>query len=203
MKRRAFITGVTGQDGSDLAELLLAKGYEVHGMIRRASYFNRKRIDHLFRDPQNRNVRFFLHYGDMSDSSNMNRVLEKVNPHEIYNLAAQSHVAVSFEVPEYTADVDATGTLPLADSGWCVLRASSDHAEYPVLDNYVYATTSPVYVTVAGRAPRSPADAAWFSAWIDRVREATERHPDWNSPAEKAAVLARLAAARAVYERLR
>lgn len=116
MKRRAFITGVTGQDGSYLAELLLTKGYEVHGMIRRASYFNRKRIDHLFRDPQNRNVRFFLHYGDMSDSSNMNRVLEKVNPHEIYNLAAQSHVAVSFEVPEYTADVDATGTLRILDA---------------------------------------------------------------------------------------
>ena len=116
MKRRAFITGVTGQDGSYLAELLLAKGYEVHGMIRRASSFNRKRIDHLFRDPQNRNVRFFLHYGDMSDSSNMNRVLEKINPHEIYNLAAQSHVAVSFEVPEYTADVDATGTLRILDA---------------------------------------------------------------------------------------
>ena len=96
-----------------------------------------------------------------------------------------------------------SGTLPLRDSGWCVLRASSDGAEYPVLDNYVYATTSPVYVTIAGRAPRSSADAAWFGAWIDRVREATERYPDWNSPAEKAAVLARLAAAHAVYERLR
>jgi TolB protein len=98
---------------------------------------------------------------------------------------------------------DASGTLPIRDSGWCLLRASSDQAEYPVLDNYVYATTSPVYVTVAGRAPRSAADAAWFSAWIDRVAEATARHPDWNSPDEKAAVLARLAAARAVYERLR
>ena len=97
---------------------------------------------------------------------------------------------------------DDSGTLPISDSGWCLLRASSDRAEYPVLDNYVYATTSPVYVTVAVRKPRSSADAAWFAAWIDRVREATERHPDWNSPAEKAAVLARLAAARAVYERL-
>jgi GDPmannose 4,6-dehydratase len=116
MKKRAFITGVTGQDGSYLAEHLLEKGYDVHGMIRRASYFNRKRIDHLFKDTQNKNVRFFLHYGDMSDSSNMNRLLEKINPHEIYNLAAQSHVAVSFEVPEYTADVDATGTLRILDA---------------------------------------------------------------------------------------
>jgi hypothetical protein len=98
---------------------------------------------------------------------------------------------------------DSSGTLPLGRSGWCLLRASSDRAEYPVLDNYVYATTSPVYVTVAGKAPRSPADAAWFGAWIDRIRETTDRYPDWNSPAEKAGVLARLAAARQVYERLR
>ena len=98
---------------------------------------------------------------------------------------------------------DANGTFALKDSGWCVLRASSDRAEYPVLDNYVYATTSPVYVTIDGRAPRSPEDAAWFSAWIERIREATERHPDWNSADEKAEVLARLADAHAVYERLR
>jgi GDPmannose 4,6-dehydratase len=116
MQKRAFITGVTGQDGSYLSELLLEKGYEVHGMIRRASYFNRKRIDHLFSESRSRKTRLFLHYGDMSDSSNMNRLLEKINPHEIYNLAAQSHVAVSFEVPEYTADVDATGTLRILDA---------------------------------------------------------------------------------------
>jgi GDPmannose 4,6-dehydratase len=116
MQKRAFITGVTGQDGSYLTELLLDKGYEVHGMIRRASYFNRKRIDHLFTDTRGKKIRFFLHYGDMSDSSNMNRLLEKINPHEIYNLAAQSHVAVSFEVPEYTADVDASGTLRILDA---------------------------------------------------------------------------------------
>jgi GDPmannose 4,6-dehydratase len=115
MKKRAFITGVTGQDGSYLSEFLLEKGYEVHGMIRRASYFNRKRVDHLFKDTQGKNVRFFLHYGDMSDSSNMNRLLEKINPHEIYNLAAQSHVGVSFEVPEYTVDVNAIGTLRILD----------------------------------------------------------------------------------------
>ena len=116
MNKIAFITGVTGQDGSYLAELLLEKGYEVHGMIRRASYFNRKRIDHLFKDSHNKNVHFFLHYGDMSDSSNLNRLLEKIQPQEIYNLAAQSHVAVSFEVPEYTADADATGTLRILDA---------------------------------------------------------------------------------------
>ncbi|HAJ80565.1 MAG TPA: GDP-mannose 4,6-dehydratase [Fibrobacteres bacterium] len=116
MKKRAFITGVTGQDGSYLAELLLGKGYEVHGMVRRSSSFNRQRIDHLFKDTHSEDVRFFLHYGDMSDSSNMNRLLEKINPHEIYNLAAQSHVAVSFEVPEYTADVDASGTLRILDA---------------------------------------------------------------------------------------
>jgi hypothetical protein len=97
---------------------------------------------------------------------------------------------------------DVGGTLPVGASGWCLLRASSDRAEYPVLDNYPYATTSPVYVTVAGRPPHSSADAAWFAAWIDRVREATERYPDWNSPVEKSAVLARLADARAVYTRL-
>jgi GDPmannose 4,6-dehydratase len=116
MQKRAFITGVTGQDGSYLTELLLEKGYEVHGMIRRASYFNRKRIDHLFTESKAKNKTFFLHYGDMSDSSNMNRLVEKINPHEVYNLAAQSHVAVSFEVPEYTADVDATGTLRILDA---------------------------------------------------------------------------------------
>ncbi|MBS0373434.1 MAG: CehA/McbA family metallohydrolase [Proteobacteria bacterium] len=99
--------------------------------------------------------------------------------------------------------LEASGSLPLRDSGWCVLRASADRAEHPVLDNYPYATTSPVYVTVAGRAPRSPADAAWFMAWIDRVREATERHPDWNTPGERQGVLDRLASARAVFERLR
>ncbi len=111
MKRRAFITGMTGQDGSYLTELLLGKGYEVHGMIRRASYFNRKRIDQLITDTPDYRERLFLYYGDMSDSSSMNRLLEKINPHEIYNLAAQSHVGVSFEVPEYTADVNAVGTL--------------------------------------------------------------------------------------------
>lgn len=112
-KKKALITGISGQDGSYLAEQLLEKNYEVHGMIRRASSFNRKRIEHLLED---RNRRIILHYGDMADSSNMNRMLEKIGPDEIYNLAAQSHVRVSFEVPEYTADVDAIGTLRLLDA---------------------------------------------------------------------------------------
>ena len=99
--KKALITGITGQDGSYLAELLLHKNYEVHGIIRRASTFNTKRIDHLYKDPHNKNIKMFLHYGDMTDSSNLNRILEKVQPDEIYNLAAQSHVKVSFEVPEY------------------------------------------------------------------------------------------------------
>ena len=114
--KKALITGITGQDGSYLAELLLEKGYEVHGIIRRASSFNTKRIDHLYRDPHKRNVKMFLHYGDMTDSSNLNRILEKVQPDEIYNLAAQSHVKVSFEVPEYTAEVDGIGVLRFLDA---------------------------------------------------------------------------------------
>jgi len=114
--KRALISGITGQDGSYLAELLLDKGYEVHGIIRRASQFNTQRIDHLYQDPHKENVRFFLHYGDLTDSSNVNRLVEKVAPNEIYNLGAQSHVQVSFEVPEYTAEVDAIGTLRFLDA---------------------------------------------------------------------------------------
>ena len=116
MSKKALITGITGQDGSYLAEQLLEKGYEVHGIIRRASSFNTGRIDHLYKDPHNKDVKLFLHYGDLTDSSNLNRVLEKIGPDEIYNLAAQSHVKVSFEVPEYTAEVDAIGTLRFLDA---------------------------------------------------------------------------------------
>lgn len=114
--KKALITGITGQDGSYLAEFLLEKGYEVHGMIRRASTFNTKRIDHLFENPEIGNKKLFLHYGDLSDSSNINRLLEKIQPDEIYNLGAQSHVKVSFEVPEYTAQTDAVGTLRIFDA---------------------------------------------------------------------------------------
>ncbi len=112
----ALVTGVTGQDGSYLAELLLNKGYEVHGIKRRASQFNTDRIDHLYTDPHEEEVRFFLHYGDMTDSSNLIRIVQETQPDEIYNLAAQSHVQVSFDSPEYTADVDALGTLRLLEA---------------------------------------------------------------------------------------
>ncbi len=114
--KRALITGITGQDGSYLAELLLEKGYEVHGIKRRASLFNTQRVDHIYEDPHVENSRFRLHYGDLTDSSNLTRILSEVRPDEVYNLGAQSHVAVSFEAPEYTADVDALGTLRLLEA---------------------------------------------------------------------------------------
>lgn len=114
--KKALITGITGQDGSYLAELLLKKGYEVHGLIRRSSSFNTGRIDHLYKDPHINNVHLFLHYGDLSDSSNIARIIEKIKPDEIYNLGAQSHVRVSFDVPEYTGDVVALGALRILDA---------------------------------------------------------------------------------------
>ena len=112
----ALITGVTGQDGSYLAELLLEKGYEVHGIKRRASSLNTERVDHIYQDKHEKNQKFFLHYGDLTDSSNLTRIIKDVQPDEVYNLGAQSHVAVSFECPEYTADVDAMGTLRLLEA---------------------------------------------------------------------------------------
>ena len=114
--KKALITGVTGQDGSYLAEFLLKKGYEVHGIKRRASSLNTQRIDHIFEDPHSDNIRFKLHYGDLTDSSNLTRILRDIEPDEVYNLGAQSHVAVSFEAPEYTADVDAMGSLRILEA---------------------------------------------------------------------------------------
>lgn len=116
MSKKALISGITGQDGSYLAEILLKKGYEVHGIIRRSSSFNTGRIEHLMMDKKIMNKSFFLYHGDITDTSNLNRLLEKIKPDEIYNLAAQSHVKVSFEVPEYTAEVDAIGTLRFLDA---------------------------------------------------------------------------------------
>jgi GDPmannose 4,6-dehydratase len=116
MAKRALITGITGQDGAYLAELLLAKGYEVHGIKRRASSFNTDRIDHLYQDPHERGVRLHLHYGDLTDATNLIRIVQQVQPAEIYNLAAQSHVQVSFETPEYTANSDALGTLRILEA---------------------------------------------------------------------------------------
>jgi GDPmannose 4,6-dehydratase len=129
--KRALITGITGQDGSYLTELLLGKGYEVHGIIRRASTFNTGRIDHVFRDPHDADTRLFLHYGDLSDGTGLRRVLERVRPDEVYNLGAQSHVKVSFEAPTYTADVDAVGTLRL-------LEALRDHVKVVGRDVRIY-----------------------------------------------------------------
>ena len=114
--KKALITGVTGQDGSYLAEFLLEKGYEVHGIKRRSSLFNTQRIDHIYTDPHIEHGRLKLHYGDLSDTSNLTRIIRDIEPDEVYNLGAQSHVAVSFESPEYTADVDALGTLRLLEA---------------------------------------------------------------------------------------
>ena len=116
MIKKALITGITGQDGSYLAELLLDKGYEVHGIKRRSSSFNTERIDHIYQDPHDKNPNFYLHYGDLSDASNLTRIIKEVEPDEVYNLAAQSHVAVSFLSPEYTADITGLGTLRILES---------------------------------------------------------------------------------------
>src|SRR5579871_3353627 len=114
--KRALITGITGQDGSYLAELLLAKGYEVHGVVRRSSSFNTERVDHLYRDPHERGVRFFLHHGDLNDASSLQSIVGEVRPDEVYNLGAQSHVRVSFDIPEYTGEVTALGAIRLLEA---------------------------------------------------------------------------------------
>ena len=115
-KKRALITGITGQDGSYLAEFLLEKGYQVYGIKRRSSLFNTQRVDHIYQDRHEQDVDFTMHYGDLTDTSNLTRIIQEVQPDEVYNLGAQSHVAVSFEAPEYTADVDAIGTLRLLEA---------------------------------------------------------------------------------------
>lgn len=143
--KKALITGITGQDGSYLTELLIGKGYEVHGIIRRHSTISTTRIDHLFEDPEIGNKTLFLHYGDLTDSSNLNRIIEKVQPDEIYNLAAQSHVAVSFEVPEYTAEATGVGTLRLLDA----IR------ENGLKCKFYQASTSELFGGLPGTAPQS------------------------------------------------
>ncbi len=164
--KRALITGITGQDGSYLAEFLLGKGYEVHGIIRRASTFNTKRIDHLMDNKEIMDKKLFLYHGDLADSSNLNRVLEKAQPDEIYNLAAQSHVQVSFEVPEYTAEVDAIGTIRLLDA----IKESG------LKTKFYQASTSELYGGLPGTEPqnektpfypRSPYGAAkLYAYWV-------------------------------------
>lgn len=145
MLKKALITGITGQDGSYLAELLLDKGYTVHGIIRRSSSFNTKRIDHLYENPAISGKTLFLHYGDMTDSSNLNRLIERIEPDEIYNLAAQSHVQVSFEVPEYTAESDAMGTLRILDA----IRESG------IKTKFYQASTSELFGGLPDTAPQS------------------------------------------------
>jgi GDPmannose 4,6-dehydratase len=174
--KKALITGITGQDGSYLAELLLEKGYEVHGIIRRSSSFNTGRIDHLYQDRHEDDVRLTLHYGDLADSSSLNRIVEKVAPDEIYNLAAQSHVKVSFEIPEYTGDVTGLGTLRLLDAiretevPARFYQASSSEL-YGKVQEVPQSETTPFY-------PRSPyAAAKIYSFWIVKnYREAYDIH---------------------------
>ncbi len=163
--KKALITGITGQDGSYLAELLLEKGYEVHGIIRRSSSFNTGRIEHLYQDFHSKDARVFLHYGDLADSSALSRLLEKIQPDEIYNLAAQSHVRVSFDIPEYTADVVGLGTMRILDA----------IKETKINTRFYQASTSELYGKVVETPqtektpfyPRSPyACAKLYSYWI-------------------------------------
>ena len=176
--KRALITGITGQDGAYLAELLLAKGYEVHGVKRRSSSFNTGRIDHLYRDPHEEDVRLTLHYGDMTDATNIIRIIQETQPHEIYNLAAQSHVQVSFETPEYTANADGVGTLRVLEAIRILGLASTTR--------FYQASTSELYGLVQAVPqnektpfyPRSPyAAAKLYAYWITvNYREAYGIH---------------------------
>ncbi|MDE0917242.1 MAG: GDP-mannose 4,6-dehydratase [Flavobacteriales bacterium] len=178
MVKRALITGITGQDGAYLAELLLGKGYEVHGIKRRASSFNTSRIDHLYQDPHEKDVKLKLHYGDMTDSSNLIRIVQEVQPDEIYNLAAQSHVQVSFETPEYTADVDSLGTLRLLEAirilgleKTCRFYQASTSELFGKVQETPQRETTPFY-------PRSPYGVAkLYAYWIVKnYREAYGIH---------------------------
>ena len=167
MTKIALITGITGQDGSYLAELLLEKGYEVHGIVRRSSTFNRSRIEHLFKDPHESNNNLTLHYGDLNDGSNLTRLIESIKPNEIYNLAAQSHVRVSFDMPEYTGDVVALGTLRLLDAirdskiKTKIYQASSSEM-YGLVQHVPQTEDTPFY-------PRSPYGVAKvYAYWITK-----------------------------------
>ena len=167
MAKTALITGITGQDGSYLAEFLLAKGYEVHGIKRRASSFNTQRIDHIYQDPHEPNPALHLHYGDLTDSSNLTRILSEVKPDEVYNLGAQSHVAVSFEAPEYTADVDATGTLRLLEAiRFLGLEKTTRFYQASTSELYGKVQETPQTETTPFH-PRSPyAVAKMYAYWI-------------------------------------
>jgi GDPmannose 4,6-dehydratase len=171
----AFITGVTGQDGSYLAELLLEKGYEVHGLIRRSSSFNTARIDHIYQDPHSPNPKLFLHYGDLTDGVNMTNLIHQIQPTEVYNLGAQSHVQVSFTMPQYTAQVDAVGAVALLES----IRASGVNCRYyQASTSELYGSTPPPQNELSAFRPRSPYAAAKLMAYWSTVnyREAYGVH---------------------------
>lgn len=171
MKKRAFITGITGQDGSYLAELLLLKGYEVHGLIRRASTFNTARIDHLYLDPHDTAARLFLHYGDLSDGARMVTLLSEIKPDEVYNLGAQSHVRVSFEEPEHTGDTTGIGAIRLLEA---VRLAGIDTRYYQASSSEMFGATPPPQDETTPFYPRSPYGAAKvYSYWVTKnYREA-------------------------------
>src|SRR5512139_1471165 len=174
----ALVTGTTGQDGAYLAELLLAKGYAVHGVKRRSSSLNTQRVDHLYVDPHIENARFFLHYGDMTDATNLIRLLQETQPTEIYNLAAQSHVQVSFETPEYTASADALGTLRLLEA-IRILKLEKRVRFYQASTSELYGNTSQIPQSeTTPFAPRSPYGAAkLYAYWITvNYREAYGIH---------------------------
>jgi GDPmannose 4,6-dehydratase len=164
--KRALITGVTGQDGSYLAELLLEKGYEVHGVIRRSSSFNTSRIEHLYKDPHETDNRFHLHYGDITDGVGISNLVREIEPNEIYNLAAQSHVKVSFEMPDFTAQVDAVGTIRLLEA---IRAAGIDTRFYQASTSELYGSTPPPQSESSIFAPQSPYGAAkLYSYWVVR-----------------------------------
>ncbi|MEV0792154.1 GDP-mannose 4,6-dehydratase [Kribbella sp. NPDC050459] len=169
--KKAFITGITGQDGSYLAELLLAKGYEVHGLIRRASTFNTKRIDHLYEDPHAQDKRLFLHYGDLTDGSRLVTLLASIQPAEVYHLAAQSHVRVSFDEPEYTGDTTGMGTTRLLEA---IRMIGLDCRFYQASSSEMFGATPPPQNEDTPFYPRSPYGAAkLYSYWMTRnYREA-------------------------------
>ena len=173
----ALITGVTGQDGAYLAELLLDKGYEVHGVKRRSSSFNTARVDHLYQDPHEEGVRFFMHYGDMTDATNLIRLVQETRPTEIYNLAAQSHVQVSFETPEYTANADGLGTLRLLEA-IRILGLEDTVRFYQASTSELYGSTPPPQDETSSFAPRSPYGAAkLYAYWVTvNYREAYGFH---------------------------
>src|SRR6056297_3075305 len=173
--RRALLTGITGQDGSYLTELHLAKGYEVHGIVRRASTFNTDRIDHLYRDPHDPRARMHLHYGDLSDGPGMRRILETVQPDEVYNLGAQSHVAVSFHQPEYTADIDGLGTLRLLEAIRDVQQRTGQRIKlYQAGTSEMFGASPPPQSEATPFYPRSPYAAAKVMAFhlVRNYREA-------------------------------